>query len=308
MPRPVHEWWARRQWATGRAEPYPIGRFRDAWAPYLPLVAQFRPERNAELLLSQIPPAADVYLVWVCAIGHDFVATPAEQRARPGARHARGDWCPVCATPSAAPTAARRYPRPEPTAAAAPADDGPLAPLHGRVRSVRALRSVGDPVRPRRAADPRPTRPGTAFVSAHASSATSGAQERLRALVGERLACDLSSTAVSVAQPFHGRFEVWPDLILPELAVAVEYDTVGRAGDEHVGRRERSDRRKDALLRAVGWEVVRLRHAPLRPLGPHDLVVTGVTARAVDALVDRLGEIRGALFVGAYDRRAESGA
>ncbi|MGY6497667.1 MAG: hypothetical protein ACXIUP_05515 [Microcella sp.] len=300
MPRPVHDWWARRQWATGRTEPYPVGRFRDAWAPYVPLVGQFRPERNAELLLSQIPPAADVYLVWVCAIGHDFVATPAEQRARPGARRARGDWCPVCAAPSLAPPAAGRYPRP---AGRAPGgEERERASIH--VRHDR--RPAADPVRPRPPGDPTPTRPGTAFVSARASAATSAAQERLRALIGERLDCELSLTAITIAQPFHGRLEVWPDVVIPELAIAIEYDTVGRAGDEHVGRRERSDRRKDALLRAVGWEVVRLRQKPLRPLGPHDLVVASVSAQAVDALIERLGEIRGALFVDAYRRRTES--
>ena len=267
-----------------------MGRFRDAWAPYVPLVGQYRPERNAELLLSQIPPAADVYLVWVCTIGHDFVATPAEQRARPGARRARGDWCPVCATPSAAPAGASRYPRPPTTEPAA----------------IRR-RPPADPVRQRPLPDATPPRPGTAFVSARASSATSAAQERLRALIAERLDCDLSATAITTAQPFHGSYEVWPDVIIPELAVAIEYDTVGRAGDEHIGRRERSDRRKDALLRAAGWEVVRLRQKPLRPLGAHDLVVAGVSAQAVEALIDRLAELRGALIVDAYRRHANTG-
>ncbi len=267
-----------------------MGRFRDAWAPYVPLVGQYRPERNAELLLSQIPPAADVYLVWVCTIGHDFVATPAEQRARPGARRARGDWCPVCATPSAAPAGASRYPRPSTTE----------PPVIRR-------RPPADPVRQRPLADATPPRPGTAFVSARASSATSAAQERLRGLIAERLDCDLSATAITTAQTFHGKREVWPDVIIPELAVAVEYDTVGRAGDEHIGRRERSDRRKDALLRASGWEVVRLRQKPLRPLGAHDLVVAGVSAQAVEALIDRLAELRGALIVDAYRRHASTG-
>lgn len=308
MPRPVDDWWARRQWATGLVEPYPVGRFRDAWAPYVPLIGQFRPERNAELLLSQIPPAADVYLVWVCAIGHEFVATPAEQRARPGARRARGDWCPVCAAPSAAAPGASRYPRP---AFMADTTDetgvGAQRVATERRRSISARARVADPVRHPPTAEPTPPRPGAAFVSARAATATSAAQERLRALIAERLDCDLSPTAITVAQPFHGRLEVWPDVIIPELAIAIEYDTVGRAGDEHVGRRERSDRRKDALLRAAGWEVVRLRHRPLRPLGPHDLVVAGVSAQAVDRLVDRLGEIRGTLFVDAYRRRGVAG-
>ena len=101
-----------------------------------------------------------------------------------------------------------------------------------------------------------------------------------------------------------GRTEVWPDVIVAELAIAVEFDTVGRNGDEHVGRREKADRRKDQLLAEVGWHVVRLRCRPLRPLGPDDLVVAGVSATAVDALVERMGEVRGHLILSAY-RRAD---
>jgi hypothetical protein len=295
VPRSVHDWWARRQWATGLDEPYAVGRFRDAWAPYERLVIQFRPDRNGGVLLSQIPPAAEVYLLWVCAIGHEFVATPTEQRLRPGSLQTRGEWCPVCAAPSLAPPPPARYPRPR-------ADDGSVQGLSvTRARGGRARRP--DPVRPARRAEPMPLRPGRAFVSAQASEKTSAAQERLRALLSARLTCDLTPTAVTVGRPFHGRCEVWPDIVIPELAVAVEYDTVGRAGDEHVGRRERSDRRKDSLLRAAGWEVVRLRTRPLRPLGPHDLVVSSLSAQAVDALIDRLAELRGALFVTSYQRR-----
>lgn len=126
-------------------------------------------------------------------------------------------------------------------------------------------------------------------------------------LLGERLDVELSATAITIAQPFHGRYEVWPDIVIAELAIAIEYDTVGRAGDEHVGRRESSDRRKDALLRAAGWEVIRLRQKPLRPLGPHDLVVSGVSAAAVDLLVERIAAVRGPLIVDAY-RTGASGA
>lgn len=293
MPRNVFEWWARRQWATGLETPYPVGRFRDAWSPYVRLVEQYRPERNAELLLSQIPPAAEVYLVWVCTIGHEFVATPGEQRARPGARRARGDWCPVCATPSTAPPAPSKFPRPAAhTSSLTSAASSPK----------RSARPRPDPVRVTRPSEPAPAHRGRAFVSAAASAATSAAQERLRALLAERLDVDLTANAITIGQPFHGRSEVWPDVVIAEFAVAIEYDTVGRAGDEHVGRRERSDRRKDALLRAAGWEVIRLRQKPLRPLGPHDLVVAGVSGDAVERLVDRIAELRGELFVAAYRR------
>lgn len=124
----------------------------------------------------------------------------------------------------------------------------------------------------------------------------------MRALIAERLEVDLSSTAVRVRTPFFGRGEVWPDVIVPELAIAIELDTVGRNGDEHVGRREDSDRRKDQLLAEVGWSVVRLRCRPLRALGPNDLVVAGVSAGAVEAVIERMEEVRGTLLVQAYAR------
>jgi hypothetical protein len=96
--------------------------------------------------------------------------------------------------------------------------------------------------------------------------------------------------------------EVWPDILLPELKVAIEYDTTGRHGLEHVGPREASDLRKDRLLRAVGWEVVRVRCGKLRPIGPYDLTAGSITDTLVDRIVARLGEVRGELFVAAYLR------
>ena len=112
---------------------------------------------------------------------------------------------------------------------------------------------------------------------------------------------------MKVRTPFFGQLEVWPDVIIPELAIAVELDTVGRNADEHVGRRERADRRKDQVLREVGWHVIRLRCRPLRALGPDDLVVAGVSATAVEALLERMGDTRGALLVQAYRRTTVSG-
>jgi very-short-patch-repair endonuclease len=151
--------------------------------------------------------------------------------------------------------------------------------------------------------------PGEAFRSDSAPRATSAAEGRLRALVADRLDVDLTCTAVRVRTPFFGRLEVWPDVIIPELAIAVELDTVGRNADEHVGRRERTDRRKDQLLREVGWHVIRLRCRPLRALGPDDLVVAGVSATAVESLLERMGDVRGHLFVQAYalDARVTTG-
>lgn len=290
----MEEWWQRRQRVTGTTVPYEVGRYRDAWSPYRALVEQFRPERNGELVLSQIPPAADVYLVWVCSIGHEFVATPAEQRGRPGRARASRSWCPVCATPSLLPPAPR-WPRLHNSGGAQPAGvDRTVA------RRVEPPATAATPELWRTAED---VAPGTAFRSARASRATSAAEGRLRTLLAERLDVDLSLTAVRTRTPFFGRLEVWPDIVIAELGIAIELDTIGRNADEHVGRREVADRRKDRLLAEVGWSVIRMRCRPLRALGPDDLEVAGVSRAAVDALIGRMIETRGALLVHAYARR-----
>lgn len=306
----MEEWWQRRQRVTGLAVPSPVGRYRDAWAPYTALVEQFRPERNGELVLSQIPPAADVWLVWVCTLGHEFVATPAEQRSRPGRLRASRSWCPVCATPSLLPPAPR-WPRVNNSGHSVDTSGRQAADsLFGAASGRTPPRSVG--ARPElltrqrgdegvRAAEDVP--PGTAFRSARASRATSALEGRLRALLGERLTVDLTLNAVRVRTPFFGRDEVWPDIVIAELGIAVELDTVGRTADEHVGRREAADRRKDRLLAEVGWSVIRMRCRPLRALGPDDLEVASVSPAAVDALIERMAETRGALLVLAYERR-----
>ena len=306
MPESVDQWWSRRQWSTGREVPYPIGSYRDAWAPFPTLVEQFRPDRNRELLLSQVPPAAEVWLVWVCAIGHEFVATPSEQRGRPGTSRSSRSWCPACAAPSLLPSASK-WPRP---AVPAPPQPAPHDSAKGRALDVSGARRERAP-RPRHTparatafptADVASVAPGRAFRSAHAPRATSASEGAVRAAIEARLRVDLTPNAVRVRRPFFDRLEVWPDIVIPELAIAVELDTIGRNADGHVGRREATDRRKDRLLRDVGWEVVRLRVRPLRALGPFDLVVPGVSQRAIDALIDRIGDARGALFVEAYRR------
>lgn len=298
MPRSVEQWWGRRQRITGLAVPSPVGRYRDAWAPFTALVEQYRPERNHDLVLSQIPPAADVYLVWVCTVGHEFVATPAEQRGRPGRTRSSRSWCPVCSTPSLLPPAPR-WPRLH--------NSGDAAVETGVRMPARRVTPRHSPPAPELRRSAEAVRPGEAFCSDRAPRATSAAEGQLRALIAERLAVDLSATAVRVRTPFFGRLEVWPDVVVPELAIAVELDTVGRNGDEHVGRREQADRRKDQLLAEVGWHVVRLRCRPLRALGPDDLVVAGVSATAVDALIERMGEVRGHLLVQAYSRSMQPG-
>jgi very-short-patch-repair endonuclease len=141
---------------------------------------------------------------------------------------------------------------------------------------------------------------GDAFHSPWAPKTASAAEADLRHRVGARLEVDLTFNAVRVARPFFDHLEVWPDVVLAEFKVALEYDTTGRDGLEHVGRREAVDRRKDRQLRAAGWEVVRVRCGKLQPLGPHDLTASGVSDGLIDRIIETLGEVRGRLIVDAY--------
>jgi very-short-patch-repair endonuclease len=353
----VATWWARRQWSKGSVVPYEVGQYRSDWSRYPVLIRQFHPDLNSGIVLSQVPPAADVFLVWECDVGHRFVATPEEQRARPGGpERRRSAWCPECAR-----LAVDRSVR-EPAAASEEiysgcghakderrieAADETRCPLCRRLDSSRFTReelvalAIGSQ-RDRLASESLTGRRyrwqcdrghpsweapiakvlegrrcrvcrnaavaadrvavGEPFVSPHAPAIASAAEAELRQRIGERYLFDLAFNAVRVAQPFFAHLEVWPDIVIPELRIAVEYDTIGRFGLEHVGRTEPKDRRKDRMLRAVGWEVVRLRLGKLQPLGPFDVVCTGLTDATMRALDDAFGRVRGDLFVAAYRR------
>ncbi|MDO9397339.1 MAG: zinc-ribbon domain-containing protein, partial [Herbiconiux sp.] len=134
MPESVSAWWERRRRSKACDVPYPVGTYRSAWRRYPVLVQQFHPEFNEGRTLSQIPPAADVYLTWQCDVGHVFVATPSEQRDRPGGQRRRSVWCPTCselATPGRLPLPPREPAvPPEPGAGqAAAADYTTMQPL-----------------------------------------------------------------------------------------------------------------------------------------------------------------------------------
>jgi very-short-patch-repair endonuclease len=130
----------------------------------------------------------------------------------------------------------------------------------------------------------------------------SAVEAQLRADLFGRLALTSGLNAVRVQRPFFQHFEVWPDLVLDELRVAVEYDSTGRHGLEQVGKREEADRRKDRALRAAGWEVIRLRAGKLESIGPHDLQLNSRNSTGLDRLVEGLRAVRGALLVEAYLR------
>lgn len=289
MAEPVDAWWSRRQRSKGAEVPYAIGTFRSDWERYPVLVRQYHPDLNNGITLTQIPPAADVWLQWQCDAGHRFVATPDEQRARPGQSRRRSTWCPQCTTLAVG----RQTPKPTTTERAAQI----------------AKRSTKSPTKPRATQKPLCQKSGAdalavgdAFVSDCAPRAASAAEPRLRQLLTARLEFDDSPNAVRVARPFFTHLEVWPDIVMPELRVAIEYDTTGRDGLEHVGRREVVDRRKDRMLRAAGWEVIRVRCGKLQPLGRYDLVAPGISVVLIDRLIDRLREVRGDLIVDCYLR------
>jgi very-short-patch-repair endonuclease len=276
MPEPIDAWWARRQFSRGREVPYEVGTYREAWAPFPVLIRQYHPDLNRGIALTQIPPAAEVWLQWQCDAGHIFVATPEEQRMRPGRERRRSSWCPECA--------AGAKPRPvRPAATGAP-------PVKRQRPTVQLCTRTPDlPV-------------GEPFSSECAPKPASSVEAELRQELTARLVFTAGLNAVRVRRPFFEHLEVWPDIVIPELRVAVEYDSTGRHGLEHVGKREAADRRKDRALRASGWEVVRIRTGRLERLGPHDLQLSGLNRRAYDRLLDEFREIRGALYVDAYLR------
>ncbi|MGJ0388332.1 zinc-ribbon domain-containing protein [Microbacterium sp. CGR1] len=273
MTEPVQSWWARRQFSRGRDVPYAKGTYRAAWAAYPELVRQYHPELNHGIALSQVPLAADVLLCWECRMGHRFAATPTEQRERPGRVRRQSSWCPECSSLA----------RPQPV-------------ILGEARAI-----------PRRPKPPTtlcaktPDLPvGEAFLSVCAPAPASAAEAKLRAALESRLRFTTGVNAVKVSRPFFRHTEVWPDILVPELRVALEYDTVGRYGLEHVGKRQDADLRKDRALRAAGWEVIRIRTGTLEPLGPHDLQMPSVTARGIDRVIEALRDVRGSLMVDAY--------
>jgi very-short-patch-repair endonuclease len=283
MAEPIRDWWARRQFSRGAEVPYPVGTYREAWSPYPVLIRQYHPDLNTGIVLTQIPPAAEVLLQWQCDAGHIFVATPEEQRSRPGRERRRSSWCPEC-------VAAAR-PRPVLPVGAWVAAGAPLPVTRTRkAAGVELCRRTPElPV-------------GEPFASECAPKPASSVEAELRAALEEALLFTAGVNAVRVRRPFFDHLEVWPDILLPELRIAVEYDSTGRHGLEHVGKREAADRRKDRALRAAGWEVVRLRTGKLEKLGPHDLQLSGLSTRSYAAILDEFRAIRGPLLVDAYLR------
>lgn len=134
---------------------------------------------------------------------------------------------------------------------------------------------------------------GVPFMKPGLKLGTSQTEQRLRVLLGERIRLPHRVNAIRISRTFYGKPEVWPDIIIPALRIAIEYDDPGRDGTSHRGLKESSDREKDAALAEVGWEVIRVRAGGLGPLGPHSVVCSGVSGLVVDRIMELLCELRG---------------
>lgn len=167
---------------------------------------------------------------------------------------------------------------------------------HDRFRAsvVDVLTGPGCPKCGRNAASPGSLREaGMPFMKPGLRVGTSMTEQRLRVLLGERLKLHHRANAVRTARMFYGRQEVWPDILVAELRIAIEYDDPGRSGRAHRGLKEGSDQETDAALREVGWEVIRIRGGGLPPLGPYHVACRSVTAEVADEVVRLMRVIRG---------------
>ena len=113
---------------------------------------------------------------------------------------------------------------------------------------------------------------------------TSKEEDTLRWLLSKSLplARPGEANCVVVARTSLGHDRVFPDMLIPVRCVAIEYDSPGPDGEAHGP--DSYDTEKDAALRAVGWEVIRVRvRLPL--LGPYDVAATGPTHKAAAGVV-----------------------
>ncbi|MRG58334.1 hypothetical protein GE115_00360 [Agromyces sp. CFH 90414] len=143
---------------------------------------------------------------------------------------------------------------------------------------------------------------GVPFMKPGLRTRTSMTEQRLRALLDERLVLHHRVNAVRIARTFHGRSEVWPDILVPQLRIAIEYDDPGRSRRAHLGLKEASDLDKDDALREVGWEVIRVRGGGLGPMGPYSVACRAITGDIADEVVRLMRTIRGDTAVDALTR------
>jgi len=134
---------------------------------------------------------------------------------------------------------------------------------------------------------------GVPFINPGLRLGTSITEHRLKAMLAARIRLNHRVNAIRLARTFHGRREAWPDIIVPQLRVTVEYDDPGRTRRAHRGLKAGSDAEKDDALREVGWEVIRVRAGGLGALGPHSIVCAALSEAVADEVIERMRSIRG---------------
>lgn len=134
---------------------------------------------------------------------------------------------------------------------------------------------------------------GVPFMNQGLRVGTSITEHRLKAMLGRRIRLNHRVNAIHIARTFHGRREVWPDIVVPELRLTVEYDDPGRSRRAHRGLKAGTDADKDDALREVGWDVIRVRAGGLGPLGPNSIVCAALTESVADEVVAQMRRLRG---------------
>jgi very-short-patch-repair endonuclease len=133
----------------------------------------------------------------------------------------------------------------------------------------------------------RRVEPGQVFRTSR-PSATSAVEAQLReALAAHFRVSNLAdANAVRIAGDFYGFRHVLPDILLPQLRVAVELDSPGRYGDGHRGMFAARDRLKDQKLAEVGWKVIRVRIDGLEAVDHAECIVAkSLTKTAIAEVV-----------------------
>ena len=134
---------------------------------------------------------------------------------------------------------------------------------------------------------------------------TSLTEQRLRALLEERIRVPRGVNTVRVNRMFYGKQEVWPDILVPALRIAIEYDDPGRSRRAHLrpegGLRSREGRRP--RRGRLGGHPRARRQAWSRSARTASSA-RRCTADVADRIVARMAELRGddavdALRVGA---------
>lgn len=135
--------------------------------------------------------------------------------------------------------------------------------------------------------------PGHVF-RARSYGATSAVETKLRNALAEHhpVTDPDDANAVRIKGDFYGFKHVLPDILIPDLRIAVELDSPGRDQDGHRGAKAERDRLKDAKLADVGWTVIRVRVGGLEDVDHARCVVAkSLTKTALTEVVDLVAEL-----------------